>query len=166
LRAKQSAELLADLTGLPLAEPEPDLAELRAGALEGLTRDEMAERHPTFLQRAIDRLADFAEFGGEGYDEVQARARRLLDKLERLHRSDARRVLLVGHGGINFQLVKLMVCEPVPRVCILRMGNCSATLVRMRDRRGRYLGEVVWHVPLELMTTEATEGEGVANVFR
>ena len=60
-------------------------------------------------------------------------------------------MLLVGHGGINFQLLKLMICEPVPRVCIVRMGNCSATLVRLRQRRDRYIGEVAWHVPIELM---------------
>jgi broad specificity phosphatase PhoE len=73
-------------------------------------------------------------------------------------------VLIVGHGGINFQLLKLLICEPVPRVCILRMGNCGVTLVRMRERRGRYLGELVWHVPLELMGAAA--GEGVSSVFR
>jgi hypothetical protein len=31
------------------------------------------------------------------------------------------------------------------------MGNCSATLVRFREHRGTYIGEIVWHVPVELM---------------
>ena len=164
LRASQTAALLAELTGQPAAGHEPDLAELRAGQLEGLTRDDMLERYPEFLQRSITELGDFSEFGGEGYDEVQERARRLLARLEQRHREAEHRVLLVAHGGINFQLLKLMICEPVPRVCIVRMGNCSATLVRLRQRRDRYIGEVAWHVPIELMGGES--GEGVASLFR
>lgn len=164
LRASQTAALLAEHSKLPAPEPEPDLAELRAGSLEGLTRDDMLERYPHFLERSITQLADFSEFGGEGYDEVQERARRLFARLEERHREAGHRVLLVGHGGINFQLLKLMICDPVPRVCIVRMGNCSATLVRLRQRRDRYIGEVAWHVPIELMGGES--GEGVASLFR
>ncbi len=148
LRASQTAALLSELCALPAATPEPDLAELRAGSLEGLTRDDMVERYPHFLERGITELGDFSEFGGEGYNEVQQRARRLFAQLEQQHREAGHRVLLVGHGGINFQLLKLMICEPVPRVCIVRMGNCSATLVRLRQRRDRYIGEVAWHVPI------------------
>jgi len=163
-RAKETAALLSELTGHPAAELEPDLAELSAGALEGLTRAEIVERFPAFLERAVTDLGDFAEFGGEAYDQVQLRARRLLEKLEREHRAAERRVLLVGHGGINFQLLKLLICQPVPRVCIVRMGNCGATLVRLRDRRGTYMGEVVWHVPVELMGGDTDEGAG--SLFR
>ena len=163
-RARETAALLVELTGQPAAELEPDLAELRAGALEGLTRGEIAESFPAFLNRAVTDLGDFSEFGGEGYDEVQVRARRLLEKLERAHRAAERRVLLVGHGGINFEILKLLICEPVPRVCIVRMGNCGATLVRLRDRRGSYMGEVVWHVPVELMGGDTDEGAG--SLFR
>src|SRR6185295_1615602 len=112
-RARQTAELLAELTTQPAAELDPDLMELRAGALEGLTRAEIAEKFPAFLTRAVTDLGDFTEFGGEGYDGVQVRARRLLEKLERAHRSSEARVLLVGHGGINFQLLKLLICQPV-----------------------------------------------------
>ncbi|HEV8248129.1 MAG TPA: hypothetical protein VGP93_20280, partial [Polyangiaceae bacterium] len=54
-------------------------------------------------------------------------------------------------GGFHFQLLKLLVCEPVPRVCIVRMSNCAATLVRLRERHGVFRGELVWHVPIELM---------------
>ena len=164
VRAKETAALLAELTGQPPAELEPDLAELRAGTLEGLTRPEIAERFPAFLNRGVADLGDFAEFGGEAYDEVQIRARRLFEKLERAHRAAEKRVLLVGHGGINFQLLKLLICQPVPRVCIVRMGNCGATLVRLRDRRGSYMGEVVWHVPVELMGGDTDEGAG--SLFR
>jgi broad specificity phosphatase PhoE len=165
-RARETAELLAECVPGPAPSVEPNLAEVRAGSLEGLTRDEILERHPGFLERPITSLADFAEFGGESYDDVQTRVRDLVDRLEREHRGAEHRVLLVGHGGIDFQIVKRLICEPVPRVCILRMGNCTATLVRMRERRGVHMGEVVWHVPLELLEPHAVEAEGTNRIFR
>jgi broad specificity phosphatase PhoE len=163
-RARQTAEILTTACERPPAIVEPDLSELHAGDLEGLTREEMLERYPTFLERKITDLGDFSDFGGEGYEAVQGRARRLLDKLDRQHRAGAERVLLVAHGGINFQLLKLLICEPVPRVCIFRMDNCTATLVRMQERRGAWMGEVVWHVPIELMG--GISGEGSGALFR
>jgi len=162
-RAWVTAEVLAgDRGGTP--HPEPDLREIHAGALEGLTFEEIAARHPRYAERRITELGDFAEFGGESYESVQSRARGLRERLEVAHRNTGDRVVLVGHGGLNYQLLKMLVCEPVPRVNIVRMGNCSATLVRMRERRGSYMGELVWHVPVELMG--GTSGEGAARLFR
>jgi hypothetical protein len=37
------------------------------------------------------------------------------------------------------------------------MGNCSLTHVRLRERRGTFIGEVVAHVPVELMGGGARE---------
>jgi broad specificity phosphatase PhoE len=162
-RAWATAEILAAERG-EAAHPEPDLREIHAGSLEGLTFEEIIARHPRYAERKITDLGDFAEFGGESYETVQARARSLRTRLEAAHRESGDRVVLVGHGGLNYQLLKILVCEPVPRVNIVRMGNCSATLVRMRERRGTYMGELVWHVPVELMG--GASGEGAARLFR
>jgi broad specificity phosphatase PhoE len=99
----------------------------------------------------VTEIGDFSEFGGEGYDAVQARVRALRQRLEDEHRERQETVLLVGHGGFNFQLLKSMICEPVPRACIVRMPNCAATKVRLRTRYGVYMGELAWHVTQELM---------------
>ena len=141
------------------------MREIHAGALEGLTFEDITGRYPRYADRKITELGDFAEFGGEGYETVQARAKSVCaNGSRREHRASGDRVVLVGHGGFNYQLLKMLVCEPVPRVNIVRMGNCSATLVRMRERRGTYMGELVWHVPVELMG--GTSGEGAARLFR
>jgi probable phosphoglycerate mutase len=162
-RAWATAEVLAgDRGGTPHVEPE--LREVFAGALEGLTFEEIAIRFPRYAARKVNELGDFSEFGGESYESVQARARGFYAKIEAEHRAAADRITVVGHGGFNYQLLKMLVCEPVPRVCIVRMGNCSATLVRLRERRGTYMGELVWHVPVELMG--GTSGEGAARLFR
>src|SRR5688572_12048676 len=163
-RARETAEIVCELTGRAAPEPESDLSELAAGTLEGLDRAQMAERFPLFLQRRITEIGDFAEFGGESYDAVQIRARRLLERLEAKHRAAQSRLLLVGHGGFNFQMLKLIICLPVPQICIVRMGNCGATLVHMRERRGTFMGELIWHVPVDLMGSAS--GEGSSAVFR
>jgi probable phosphoglycerate mutase len=156
-RAAETARLVHEAAGGPPPEVEPALAELRAGALEGVTYEEIARRFPTYGSRAITELGDFEEYGGESYADVQARALSLRRKLEERHRTGGERVLLVGHGGFNYQLLKQLVCEPVPRVCIVKMGNCAATLVRLRERRGSFIGELVFHVPVELMGASARE---------
>ncbi|MFZ5889804.1 MAG: histidine phosphatase family protein [Myxococcota bacterium] len=157
-RAWETAEIVCRTAGGCQAEADPALAEVAAGRIEGLTRDEIVERHPAYVERRVTDLGDFSEFGGESYESVQARAAAVRRRLEAAHREAMARVLLVGHGGFNFQLVKYLLCEPVPRVCILKMGNCTASLVHMRERRGTYMGELVWHVPVELMGGASSEG--------
>lgn len=164
-RARETAEIVsAETKSAPPVSAE-ELREIGAGSIEGLTREEIVALHPSFMQRPITDLGDFAEFGGESYDDVQLRVRRYVERLVRDHRPHGHRVLSVAHGGINFQLLKALICAPVPRVCIVRMGNCSATLVRMRDRRGVWMGEVVWHVPLELVAPRAS-GDDTSRIFR
>jgi len=148
---------------LPEAELTPELSELHAGSLQGLTRAEIIQSFPSFLQRGLTELGDFAEYGGESYAQVQARIAALTTRWRARHLAGAHRVLAVAHGGTNFHLVKALVCDPVPRVMSLKFGNCTATLVRMRERRGQHLGEIVFHLPIDLLG--ATAGEGLVGVF-
>lgn len=163
LRARATALALTSALGLPEAELEPALAELHAGGLQGLTRAEIDARFPSFMRRGLSGLGDFAEYGGESYDDVQLRVQALVERWHHRHLVNAHRVLAVAHGGVNFQLLKALVCDPVPRVMSVKFGNCSATLVRIRERRGVYLGELVFHLPVDLLG--AASGEGLAGVF-
>lgn len=162
-RARATAQALTTALGLPDAELAPELAELHAGSLQGLTRDEIAEQYPSFMQRGLTGLGDFAEYGGESYADVQLRVKSLIARWHERHLTDQHRVLVVAHGGTNFQLVKALVCDPIPRVMSVKFGNCTATLVRMRERRGQYLGEIVFHLPVDLLG--AATGEGLVGVF-
>jgi broad specificity phosphatase PhoE len=162
-RAHATARALTTELGLPEAELAPELSEINAGQLQGLTRDEIHSSYPGFLERGVTELGDFSEYGGEAYDDVQARVRGLLLRWQSKHREAAHRILAVAHGGTNFHLVKALVCEPVPRVMRLKFGNCTATLVRMRQFRQHFMGEVVFHVPVDLLG--AAVGEGMTGVF-
>jgi broad specificity phosphatase PhoE len=148
-RAHETAEIATREAGGKPAVVEPDLAEVRAGELEGLRADEIAERFPSYPARKLAELGDFSEYGGESYDAIQHRARDLTERLLASH--SGQKLLLVGHGGFNYHFVKRLTCMPVPRVCSLSMENCTATLLRLRVRRGIRIAEVVWHVPLELL---------------
>ncbi len=159
-RAAQTAEILSEQLSLPAAVPDPALYELAAGALEGLDHAAMCQRFPGIDRRPLTTRGDFAEFGGESYEAVNARVEAFRCRVEASHRSSARTVLVVGHGGWLYQFLKQLVCIPVPRIADLRFGNCSVTRVRLRDRRGFDLGEVLWHVPVELMGTDSSDGPG------
>lgn len=156
-RASETARIIVGALGLPSPEEVPALHEVDPGRLQGLGLPEIKEQFPSFMARGLEGLGDFSEYGGEGYDDVQARVERLRQRFLDKHQSAGERICVVAHGGINFQFVKHLVCSPVPRVAILRMGNCTATLVRLRERRGQVMGEVAWHVPVELMGSASVE---------
>jgi broad specificity phosphatase PhoE len=164
IRAFETARIVAEAGVRPTALVDEDLAEIGAGSLQGLNEAEIRAEHPEFMHRPLSETGDFADYGGESNAEVQARVTRLMARLEARHREAEERVLLVGHGGFHYQLVKALLCEPIPRVCILRFGNCTVSLLRMRLRRGLYMGELVFHVPVELMGG-APSAEGAGRMF-
>ena len=163
-RAFETASIVAQCGIRPEPVVDEDLPEIGAGSLEGLNEAEISATHPGFMHRPLSETGDFAAYGGESNADVQARLTRLMARLEARHREAEERVLLVGHGGFHYQLAKTLLCDPVPRVCILKFGNCTVSLLRMRERRGLYRGELVFHVPVELMG--GTSGEGAARMFR
>lgn len=150
-RAAETASIASAVVTGPVVTLDPDLQEIDAGELSGLNRAEMIERFPAIVRRPPTSLGEFAEFGGEGYDDVQARVARFVARIVAAHRATGDRLLVVAHGGFNLQLVKALVCHPVPRLMLLRYGNCAATELRGRERQGQWLWEIAWHVPLELM---------------
>jgi len=163
-RALETAAIVTELGVGPQPVVDEDLPEIAAGSLQGLNESEIRAAHPEFMHRPLSETGDFAAYGGESYDDVQRRLTRLMTRLEARHREAEERILLVGHGGFHYQLVKALLCEPIPRVCIVKFGNCTVSLLRMRERRGLYMGELVFHVPVELLG--GASGEGAGRFFR
>jgi broad specificity phosphatase PhoE len=157
-RARDTARLITEHVGRAAPVQDASLAEIDVGQMQGKTGAVLRAEHPSFYLRSVTGLGDYSEFGGEAHDAVQARVRRFLALLEERHRSPAERVLAVSHGGLMFQLVKTLICEPVPRVMLLKFGNCSVTRINLRERRGAYMGEVEWHLTLDLIGGEPSGG--------
>jgi broad specificity phosphatase PhoE len=157
-RARDTALLITRRVGRAAPVEDADLAEIHAGEMQGKTGPVLRVEHATFYARGLDGLGDYSEFGGESYEAVQLRARRFITRICEQHSAAADRVLVVSHGGFMFQLAKMLICQPVPRVLLLKFGNCSVTRLNLRERRGAYIGEIEWHVPLDLLGGEASGG--------
>lgn len=104
-RARQTAEVLAEATGLTAVVAD-GLEELRAGEADGLSVEEWASRWPGLLGGPASRpFQPFAD-GGESWASFLARAGAELTRLVTDHAD--RSVLAVTHGGVieaSFHLV-------------------------------------------------------------
>ena len=102
-RARRTGELIAEATGLALGEPVVDLSERSAGLWEGLTRVEIDDRFPGFLESG-ERPE-----GYEPDDDVVARALSAIGALAAAHQG--RRLLVVSHGGVIHALERHALAE-------------------------------------------------------
>jgi probable phosphoglycerate mutase len=131
-------------------ELEPDVMEYAAGKLEGLGREEIDAQYPEYAQRGLGARGDFADWGGESYDDMQARLRRHIRRIEDRHWDED--VAVVAHGGCLYQLLKLWCGWPTPRQFFIRMTNCCMAKLELREVSGVNVAELQWFVPLELAT--------------
>jgi broad specificity phosphatase PhoE len=92
VRARRTADLIADRLGIEGVRAEPRLRERDVGAWSGLTREEIEERWPGYLA-ARRSPPDF-----EGDDELLVRSRAGLAAA--VDGSGAGDVLVVTHGGV------------------------------------------------------------------
>ena len=95
LRARQTAELLAEPLGLPVIL-EPRLREMNLGAWEGMLSDEIKARYPHELaERSRDPVHTQAP-GGESPLQVAARVIAAANEIGVRHRDET--VMIVAHG--------------------------------------------------------------------
>jgi broad specificity phosphatase PhoE len=97
-RARQTAEIIADLIGIEELLVEPDLIERDFGVLTGKSMDEIAR----YAKQIVggDRINYFLDGQGvEIFDDLLARARLVLRRLMAGYPNQ--RVLLVTHGAIG-----------------------------------------------------------------
>lgn len=93
LRARQTGAIIGEYLGLPV-EVEHDLRERHMGVLAGQPYGSLSE-DPTYDR---SRFWLWRPPGGENFEEVKARAGRVLDRLSQLHRG--RQIVVVSHGGV------------------------------------------------------------------
>ena len=135
-RAIETAEMLRP--GLPLDlsfERDCRLCELHPGQADGMTWSEMAER---FGSPDWDRNpgAPYSP-GGESWLDFYARCEEVLDQLVARH--PGQRIVLVVHGGVIEQAMKMLAHESPAVRLQLRTENCSMTEIEFDDVRRRLL---------------------------
>ncbi|MGY1707018.1 histidine phosphatase family protein [Geodermatophilus sp. SYSU D00697] len=128
-RAAETAASLAGVLGVPL-RLDPRLREFGIGSWEGLTREEVAERHP---EQYADWLAGRPVRGRGGEDPADV-PRRALAALRDLPEAPA--AVVVTHGGTAARLLEvLLALGPEHRRVFGPLGNCAwSELAVQRDR--------------------------------
>lgn len=136
-RAVDTAEIVAERTGLALVGVEPLLLERAFGVGEGLTYEQWREQ-----------FHDLKEIpGGESLVELADRCWLLLDHLAASYRG--KRILTVSHGALIRKVLELVSNYEVPREGE-RFKNASLSVIHHTDEAGwrvlnynpeTYLGE-------------------------
>ena len=123
LRARQTAEKVASLTGLEL-RLDPRLRERHLGHWQGLTREEVAGRFPEeFAEWLAGR--DVTRRGGESRAEVANRACELVGELPPVELT-----VLVSHGATVMCLSAALLGLPQTPSVLGPLANCHWTELR------------------------------------
>lgn len=155
-RAAQTAALLAAELGADPPVAVPEVQEYHAGAIEGLTLEEISERFPDYLARRLDERGDFSVYGGESRKQMHARLQRFIACVQADHAEQD--ILVVAHGGSLYQLLQLWCAWPTPRHIFTRMSNCCCLKLALRELAGECVAELQWFVTLELIAPELLSG--------
>jgi glucosyl-3-phosphoglycerate phosphatase len=132
-RAAETAVALTDVLGVPL-RLDARLREVGMGSWEGLTRQEVAERHPG---QYADWLAGrpICGRGGEDSADVPARALAALRELP-----EAPAAVVVTHGGTSARLLEaLLGLGPEHRRVFGPLANCAWSELAEQSGRWRLL---------------------------
>jgi broad specificity phosphatase PhoE len=132
-RAAETAVALTDLLGVPL-RLDARLREVGMGSWEGLTREEVAERHP---QQYADWLAGrpIVGRGGEDTADVPARALAALRDLP-----EAPAAVVVTHGGTSARLIEALLGLGAEHRRVLGpLANCAWSELAEQSGRWRLL---------------------------
>lgn len=132
-RARETAETLAAVTGLPV-EFDSRLRERMYGEWEGLTHQQIGERWPEEFQHWKDGIP-VPECGLENSEDVAKRASAaMLDLVDRLGDGVA---VVVTHGGAARQGIGAVLGWPLPVVrAIGPLANCHWSELRGGTVRG------------------------------
>jgi 2,3-bisphosphoglycerate-dependent phosphoglycerate mutase len=107
-RARETAEPIAAALGLPV-RIEPDLIEIKVGILQGLSREELAEKCPREFTLWRSGDPDYVVPGGESRRALMQRGRAILESIARC---DFSRVIVVSHGAILAAAFKALLGIP------------------------------------------------------
>jgi probable phosphoglycerate mutase len=131
MRARQTAAPLAQALGLT-AKLEPALREQAFGILEGMSFDEIRQRHPDEFALWVKQDPDYALPGGA--ESRRDFHRRVITALREAGRSQAgRRIAVVTHGGVLDMVWRSAKGLPLhgPRECLIPNTGINRVLLRV-----------------------------------
>ena len=120
-RAWQTATVIAEKNSLTIIS-EPRLREINFGVLEGLTWDEAEIKHPETLKMWLEDYNQPPE-GGETMDAFSLRVLSFLRELQEEYTDET--ILLVAHGGVLREIIRITLELPAEKLWALAMDNAS-----------------------------------------
>jgi broad specificity phosphatase PhoE len=109
-RAFETARVVGERLGVPVAYMDADLRERSFGLFEGLTRDQCVTLHPQAWRAWVEDHR--APEGAESRAAVMLRVTRAIDRIAQ--RADGGPVLVVTHGGALRAAVSTVAALPPP----------------------------------------------------
>ncbi len=140
-RARRTAELIADPRRHSVVL-EPGLRERGHGVFEGLSRADIAQRHPDEWAAYISGDPDHAPPGAESQRQLVARVCATIQRLAQRHPGE--RIVAVTHGGVLVAFVKQVLGIPARAPRRFDVGNASLSVFYRDPERGwmvRSLGD-------------------------
>ena len=123
-RCKAIGEEAAVALGIP-CEVHPNLAEIEFGPVQGLTSAKLREQGYDFPWRLDEQGRSVCPAGAESFEELIARAGRLLDELRPLEG----RTACITHGGFTRGLLGAVMGTPLTTFWNVRLPNVSSQVL-------------------------------------
>ncbi|KAG6488726.1 phosphoglycerate mutase-like protein 4 [Zingiber officinale] len=101
-RAAETANIIADICGLPEVVLDSSLRERHLGDLQGLTLRDSAKLKPEAYKKFLSSKRDEIPGGGESLDQLNERCVSCMQKIAMKHIGE--RVIIVTHGGVLREL--------------------------------------------------------------
>lgn len=120
-RARETADVLGD------AFVDDRLRELDFGVLEGRTYEEISRECPELYRRWMDEPTRVRFPGGEGFDDLRARAAAALAEIRAAH--EGATIAVVTHGGVIRATLADALGLPTTRVFALDVGYCRVSVI-------------------------------------
>ncbi len=132
-RAMETAEPLANLTGLPVNGTSA-FRERSVGVMEGLTFEDAAQQHPEQYAALLRRDFEYVLSGGESYRQLLDRAREKLDEIIEQNRGG--KIAVFSHTGtICILALHLMGALDAPELkpVWISSANCGIARFELRN---------------------------------
>lgn len=136
IRVVATAEQIMQGRDIPLTKMEA-LREKSFGKLEGITFQELRERHPVVYKKLFEEDIHFAPDGGESDLQVHNRVKAVADDLLARHANSEGNILVVAHGGSLRALIVSLMRMRTEYMWRFNMKNCGISVVSVWDSGSR-----------------------------
>ncbi|MFL2938827.1 MAG: histidine phosphatase family protein [Opitutales bacterium] len=130
-RAQHTSRLVGEPSGW-VAKPMESLRERDLGVLEGLTTDEMLQKHPSEYQSFRNDGPDYQVPGGESFRQFCDRCSQALEEVSARHPGE--RIGLVTHGGFLGAIFRYVLKIPLDAERNYVLLNCSINRLEKTDK--------------------------------